>query len=115
MARVKKGERFGELARDSSDADSAKNFGELGGYKREDLKKEIADLVFAQNHIGNIRVGSGHTIENTRSDRLTGVMEFELWNCLIFLRQFLLPNLFYALAGLIRLSCDNRRYNVILE
>ena len=49
VARVKKGERFGELARDSSDADSAKNFGELGGYKREDLKKEIADLVFAQN------------------------------------------------------------------
>jgi len=49
VARAKKGERFGELARDNSDADSAKNFGELGGYKREDLKKEIADLVFAQN------------------------------------------------------------------
>lgn len=49
VARTKKGERFGELARDNSDADSAKNFGELGGYKREDLKKEIADLVFEQN------------------------------------------------------------------
>lgn len=49
IARSKKGERFGELARDNSDADSAKNFGELGAYKREDLKKEIADLVFEQN------------------------------------------------------------------
>jgi parvulin-like peptidyl-prolyl isomerase len=50
VARAKKGERFGELARDNSDnAESARNYGELGGFKREDLKKEIADLVFDQN------------------------------------------------------------------
>lgn len=49
IARAKKGERFGELARDNSDSDTAKNFGELGGAKREDLRKDIADLVFEQN------------------------------------------------------------------
>src|SRR5262249_36240605 len=34
LARAKKGEKFPELARDASDADSAKNFGEIGWYKK---------------------------------------------------------------------------------
>src|SRR6267143_3289150 len=40
LARAKKGERFPELARDTSDSDSAKNFGEIGWYKRADLTPE---------------------------------------------------------------------------
>ncbi len=47
VARAKKGERFGEMARDNSDAESAKNFGDLGGFKRGELDKSIEDAVFA--------------------------------------------------------------------
>jgi parvulin-like peptidyl-prolyl isomerase len=47
IARAKKGEKFGEMARDNSDAESSKNFGELGGFKRGELDKSIEDPVFA--------------------------------------------------------------------
>jgi parvulin-like peptidyl-prolyl isomerase len=47
VARAKKGEKFGEMARDNSDAESSKNFGELGGFKRGELDKSIEDAVFA--------------------------------------------------------------------
>lgn len=45
VARAKKGERFGDLARDNSDADSAKNYGDIGAHKCEDLRKEISQAV----------------------------------------------------------------------
>ncbi|MFN7920555.1 MAG: peptidylprolyl isomerase [Bryobacteraceae bacterium] len=48
VARAKKGEKFPELAKDNSDSQSAQNFGELGAFKKEDLKKEIIDLVWEQ-------------------------------------------------------------------
>lgn len=48
-ARARKGEKFGELARDNSDAETAKNYGELPPYKRGDLRKDIEDIVFAHN------------------------------------------------------------------
>jgi peptidyl-prolyl cis-trans isomerase SurA len=44
LARAKKGEKFPELARDTSDSDSAKNFGEIGWYKRADLTPELQQL-----------------------------------------------------------------------
>lgn len=46
VARAKKGEKFGEMARDNSDADSAQNFGELGGFKRGELDATIEEMVF---------------------------------------------------------------------
>jgi len=47
--RAKKGEKFGELARDhSDDTATARNFGELPPFKRGQLRKEIEDVVFAQ-------------------------------------------------------------------
>ena len=48
LARARKGEKFGELARDNSDAETAKNFGELPPYKRGELRKDIEDIVFNQ-------------------------------------------------------------------
>ena len=45
-ARARKGEKFGELARDNSDAVTARNFGEMGTFKRGDLIKQIEDVVF---------------------------------------------------------------------
>jgi len=46
VARARKGEKFPEMARDNSDADSARDFGNIGGFKRGDLRKDIEDIVF---------------------------------------------------------------------
>jgi hypothetical protein len=45
-AQASKGERFSDLARDNSDATTAKDGGVLGGYKKGDLTKEIEDAVW---------------------------------------------------------------------
>lgn len=45
-AEASKGERFGDLARDNSDAATAKDGGVLGGYKKGDLYKDIEDAVW---------------------------------------------------------------------
>lgn len=45
-ARAKKGEKFESLARDNSDSQSAENGGDLGGWKRGDLAKDIEAAVF---------------------------------------------------------------------
>jgi peptidyl-prolyl cis-trans isomerase SurA len=41
-----KGQRFADLARDNSDASTAKDGGALGGYKKGDLNKAIEDAVW---------------------------------------------------------------------
>jgi hypothetical protein len=41
-----KGQRFGDLARDNSDASTAKDGGQLGGYKKGDLDKSLEDAVW---------------------------------------------------------------------
>jgi parvulin-like peptidyl-prolyl isomerase len=48
VARARKGEKFGELARQYSDAETKDNFGQLPPYKRGQLKKEIEDVVFKE-------------------------------------------------------------------
>jgi parvulin-like peptidyl-prolyl isomerase len=45
-ARASKGERFPELARDNSDSTTAQQGGDLGGYKRGELRKELEDAVW---------------------------------------------------------------------
>jgi parvulin-like peptidyl-prolyl isomerase len=45
-AQASKGERFSDLARDNSDATTAKDGGALGGYKKGDLNKDIEDAVW---------------------------------------------------------------------
>jgi parvulin-like peptidyl-prolyl isomerase len=49
VARARKGEKFAELARTYSDAETAKNDGELGAFKKGDLTKELEDVVFKAN------------------------------------------------------------------
>src|SRR6266849_10327170 len=44
LARAKKGEKFPELARDTSDAESAKNFGEIGWFKKADVNPSLQFL-----------------------------------------------------------------------
>jgi parvulin-like peptidyl-prolyl isomerase len=45
-ADASKGQRFSDLARDNSDAGTAKDGGALGGYKKGDLNKAIEDAVW---------------------------------------------------------------------
>lgn len=79
-ARAKKGEKFGELARDNSDGITAKQFGELGWFKRNELNKEIADIVFEQerNYVTDpIRVASGFWIGKIEERHREGLASLE--------------------------------------
>jgi peptidyl-prolyl cis-trans isomerase SurA len=49
VLRARNNEKFNVLARDYSAAETARNDGELGSFKRGELKKELEDKVFAQN------------------------------------------------------------------
>ena len=48
VTRSRKGENFGTLAHDNSDAETARNYGELPPFKRGVLDKPIEDVVFKQ-------------------------------------------------------------------
>ena len=48
VARARRGERFAEMARDNSDAPSAKDLGALPPFKKGDLAKDLEDLVWTQ-------------------------------------------------------------------
>ena len=48
VARLRKGEKFSELARQYSDAETKDNFGQLPPYKRGQLRKEIEEIVFKE-------------------------------------------------------------------
>jgi parvulin-like peptidyl-prolyl isomerase len=48
VARARRGERFPEMARDNSDATTARTMGELPPYKKGDLAKNLEDLVWNQ-------------------------------------------------------------------
>lgn len=64
-ARARKGERFDQLAREHSEAPSKENDGELGWWKRGELKKEIENLVFdaPRNFVSDpLRVENGFEI-----------------------------------------------------
>ena len=48
VARARKGEKFGELARQYSDAETKEGFGQLPPYKRGQLEKSISDIAFKE-------------------------------------------------------------------
>ena len=65
VARARKGERFPEMARDNSDAVTAKTMGELGGFKKGDLNPVIEGLIWNQpkGYITDpVRVDAGYNI-----------------------------------------------------
>ncbi len=79
LARAKKGEKFPELARDTSDADSAKNFGEIGWYKKGDLTPELQSL-FRQDRgylTDVMRVPNGFLIIKLEEKHAEGLAPFE--------------------------------------
>lgn len=81
VARARKGEKFGELARDNSDdPETSKNFGELPPFKRGDLRKEIEEVVFKQKRgyvTDPIRVPNGLLILRVEERYEAGQAGFE--------------------------------------
>jgi peptidyl-prolyl cis-trans isomerase SurA len=62
---AKRGERFTDLARDNSDATTAKDGGALGGYKKSELVKSLEDAVWnlpKGGVAGPIRIATGFEI-----------------------------------------------------
>jgi len=71
LARARKGEKFHELARDMSDGESAKNFGEIGWYKKDEInpalhglfkekKGYISDIIKTDNGFAIFKVEERH-------------------------------------------------------
>jgi parvulin-like peptidyl-prolyl isomerase len=81
VERARKKENFGNLARDNSDAPTAPNYGELGAFKRGDLRKEIEEIVFKQSRgyvTDPIRQPNGFLILRVEDHYEAGLQPFEL-------------------------------------
>jgi parvulin-like peptidyl-prolyl isomerase len=79
-ARAKKGERFTELAQKNSESTTKDNFGELGGFKRTELDKQIVDLVWDQDRgfvTDPIRRSNGFLILRVDEKHKAGQATFE--------------------------------------
>ncbi len=80
VARARKNENFGNLARDNSDAATARDYGALQPFKRGMLKKEIEDLVFGQERgyvTDPIRTPNGFLILKVEEHYQSGLQPFE--------------------------------------
>lgn len=81
VSRARKGENFGNLARDNSDAETARNYGELPGLsKRGDLRKDMEDVVFkeAKNFVTDpFRLPNGFEILKVAEHYQQGLQPFE--------------------------------------
>jgi parvulin-like peptidyl-prolyl isomerase len=80
IARARKGEKFGDLARSYSDAPTASQDGQLGPSKRGDLRKEIEDIVFKANRgyvTDPIRTQNGWVILKVEERHEAGQAAFE--------------------------------------
>ena len=80
VVRARRGEKFDELARDNSDAVTAQNGGDLGGWKKGDLKKEIEDLVWdkEKNYVTDpVKTDSGFLIVKVISHPKAGLAQLE--------------------------------------
>jgi peptidyl-prolyl cis-trans isomerase SurA len=80
VERARKGENFGTLARENSDAETAQGYGELPPFKRGMLKKDLEDLVFAQEKgyvTDPIRQSNGFLILKVEDHYQAGLQPFE--------------------------------------
>jgi len=65
VARARKGEKFPDLAKDNSDAVTAKTGGEMGGFKKGELNSVIENLIWSQpkGYVTDpVRVDAGYEI-----------------------------------------------------
>jgi parvulin-like peptidyl-prolyl isomerase len=80
VARARKGEKFHELARDNSEAATARNYGELGWWRKQDLNPEIANIVFKEkkNYVTDpIKVPNGFIILKVEERHEAGQAAYE--------------------------------------
>jgi parvulin-like peptidyl-prolyl isomerase len=78
VARARKGEKFPELARDNSDAVTAKTMGELGGFKKGELNSVIESQVWNQpkGYVTDpVRVEAGFNIFKVEEHQKAGQAE----------------------------------------
>ena len=78
VARARKGERFPEMARDNSEASTAKGFGELPPYKKGEVAQNIEDQVWSQpkGHVTDpIRTSNGFLILKVDDHQKAGQAE----------------------------------------
>jgi peptidyl-prolyl cis-trans isomerase SurA len=79
-ARGKKGEKFHEMAKANSDAATKEQYGELGGFKRGELNKQIEEIVFAADRgfvTDPIRVSNGFLVLKVEEKHKAGQASFE--------------------------------------
>ncbi len=80
VARARRGERFGELARDNSDAESAAQMGELPGWEKGQLDKELEAIVWDKERgyvTDPIRRPNGFLILRVEEHHNAGLAPFE--------------------------------------
>jgi peptidyl-prolyl cis-trans isomerase SurA len=80
VARARKGERFNELVRDNSDAATVREEGFIGAVKRGDLKKDLEDILWAQqrNYVTDpIKVDNGFLILKIEERHKAGLAALE--------------------------------------
>jgi parvulin-like peptidyl-prolyl isomerase len=80
VSRARKGEKFNELARDNSDAQSAEEEGFIGAFKKGDLRKEVEDLVWdkPRNTVTDpVKLPNGFLILKVEETHKAGLAMFE--------------------------------------
>jgi parvulin-like peptidyl-prolyl isomerase len=80
VARARKGEKFPELARDNSDSQTAKQGGEMGGFKKGDLRKDLEDQVWEKEkgYVSDpIDIGNGFLIVKVDDHQKAGQATLE--------------------------------------
>jgi len=80
VARARKGEKFPDLARDNSDSQTAKQGGDIGGFEKGKLRKDIEDQVWAKDKgfvTDPINIGNGLLILRVEDHQKAGQATFE--------------------------------------
>ncbi len=80
VERARRGEKFDELARENSDAVTAQSGGDLGGWNKGDLRKDIEDMIWDQdkNYVTDpIKQDNGYLILKVRAHHQAGVAYLE--------------------------------------
>lgn len=80
VARSRRGEKFGELARENSESETAQNEGELPPYKKGELLKEIEDAVWAATRntaLDPIKRPNGWLLLFVEEHHQAGLADFE--------------------------------------
>jgi parvulin-like peptidyl-prolyl isomerase len=80
VARARKGEKFPELARDNSDSQTAKQGGDMGGFKKGDLRKDLEDQVWTKEkgYVSDpIDIGNGFLIVKVDDHQKAGQATLE--------------------------------------